>query len=318
MTNTSTSTDTRVSLSRANSPYGNRDYDVFTYSPQANGSTNNQPVSSHFLSVNLARELSTAQGRTIRVLFGAEYTQDRVRTIRSLAQGSYRNSQISTSVSTSFVDSFYSPSADEFYRQAIPSGSQRIYKTYKVYIAKDDSQAFVVEYQETGPLNAPTTITQNITGIDTSSFVDYQAYFVHNYRTYGYSKQYKQYLYIPSRDTNISSIISNLGIESRMRYHMGTSRFFPISNERTTTYINGYTVNSGYVSYVESIFSSYGNPTYITLPASNTQFSFYPQTSYNFSNVRLSDGTYRMYRLLVAIDGSEAYMTEYIENNPYY
>lgn len=317
-TNTSTSTETRTSITKDNSNNSYESYDVYTFVLQGNGYTNSQPNSSQFLTTSLVRELSTAQGRTVRVSFGTEYRQDSVRNIRTSAQSAYRNSQTTTSISSSYSDSFYSLSSDEFYRQGVSSGYNRTYKTYRLYIAQDNSEAFIVEYQEVGPVGQSNTYSQNILGLDTNSFSYYGSYFMHNYRTSGGSKQYKQYMYIPSRDTNTTTLISNLGINSRMSYNAGYNYNLSVNNERTNTYINGYTVNSGYVSSVESTFTSYVSPSYITLPASSSSFVFYPQTSYNFQNVRLSDGTYRMYRLLVATDGSEAYLTEYIENNPYY
>lgn len=312
-------TETRTNLARDNSYNSYKEYDVYTFSLQSNGYASNQPSSSRFLSTALSRQFSTRQGRSLSVYFGSTLDYNSVRNIRSTAQNSYKSSQTTVSTYSTFSDTFTSLSPDEFSRQAVSNGyNQKSYRTYKLYIAKDDSQAFIVEYLETGAGNS-SSYSQNISGIDTSSFSDSSTYFSHTYRTTnGYSKRYKQYIYVPQAGMSPSSIQSTLGMSYKTSYQMGTSRNLSVNNNYTTTTINGYTVNSGYISSLESSFSSYGYASYVTLPGSNSQITFSPRAGYDFQYAKLSDNTYRVYRLLVAEDGSDAYLTEYVQNAPNY
>lgn len=314
-------TETRTNLVRDNAYNSYKEYDVYTFSLQSNGYSSNQPSSSRFLSTSLSRQFSTRQGRSLSVYFGSTLDYNSVRNIRSTAQNSYKSSQTTLSTYSTFSDTFTSLSADEFSRQAVSNGySQKSYRIYKLYVAKDDSQAFIVEYLETGTGNN-STYSQNISGIDTSSFADSSTYFTHTYRTSNtYTKRYKQYAYVPQAGMSPSSVLSALGMSYRTSYQMGTSRNLYVNNNYTTTTINGYTVNSGYISSLESTFRSYGYPSYVTLPGSSSEYVFAPRVGYEFQYMKLSDNTYRVYRLLVAEDGSDAYLTEYIQttSNYYY
>ena len=188
------STQTRVDLIHANN-YTNsyRDYDVYTYIPQTNNYNNSQSYSNQFIATSLIRTLNSAQGRTIGIYYGAETDYSRIQNIRTLANNSIRTSQAPYSLSSSITDSFTSLSADDFNRQAIATGTNRVYRLYKLYIAKDNSEAFIIDYLETGT----TTLSRNITGLDLNSFVDNGSYFSHSY-TANTSKRYKNYLYIPA------------------------------------------------------------------------------------------------------------------------
>ncbi|MDD2693436.1 MAG: hypothetical protein PHY14_00715 [Candidatus Gracilibacteria bacterium] len=324
------STEIRTDIVRENTNNSYKTYDVYTFVPQSSGYSNSQPASSQFVSPSLSRQFSTLQGRTVSTYFGVVYDYNRVRNIRSSAESATKTAQSTLSSYASFSDTYRSPSPDDFSRQAVWNGSTRTYRFYRLYVARDNSQAFVVEYVESGSgyngyyqnngYSQYNGYSQNISGIDTNSFTDNGSYFTHTYRTVnGYSKRYKQYIYTPSAGSNPSTVISNLGINSRATYQKSTNRSQYVNSVYTNTAINGYTVNSGYVNSVESSFSSYGySSSYVTLPGSNSQISFAPRTGYDFQYARLSDNTYRMYRLLVAEDGSDAYVTEYIQNQPNY
>lgn len=54
-------TEMRTDLVRENTNNASREYDVYTFVPQSNGYSANQPSSSRFLSVSLNRQLSSAQ-----------------------------------------------------------------------------------------------------------------------------------------------------------------------------------------------------------------------------------------------------------------
>lgn len=316
--NSYNSTEIRTDIVRENTNNSYKTYDVYTFVPQSNGYSSSQPSSSQFVSSSLSRQFSTLQGRTVSTYFGAVYDYNRVKNIRSSAESSTKIAQSTLSSYASFSDTYRSLSSDEFSRQAVWNGSTKTYRFYKLYVAQDNTQAFVVEYVESGTGN--NGYSQNISGIDTNSFTDNSSYFTHTYRTVnGYSKRYKQYIYTPTSGLNPSTVISNLGINSRATYQTSTNRSQYVNSVYTNTAINGYTVNSGYVNSVESSFSSYGySSSYVTLPGSNSQISFAPRTGYDFQYARLSDNTYRMYRLLVAEDGSDAFITEYIQNQPNY
>lgn len=310
---TYSSTQARVDLIHSNT-YTNsyRDYDVYTYVPQTNNSNNSQPYSSQFISTSLIRTLNSAQGRTIGVYYGAETDNSRIQNMRTIANNSIRTSQATYNFSSNITDSFTSLSADDFNRQAIATGSNRLYRLYKLYIAKDNSEAFIVEYLETGT----TTLTRNITSLDLNSFVDNGSYFSHSY-TATNSKRYKNYLYIPAAGSNVTNVYNTLGITTRAQYQASTTRAQYVNGQYTSTAVNGYTVYASSIGNLESLFAGYSNPSYVMIPGSNTQITFAPLSNYNFQYARLSDNTYRAYRLLVAEDNSDAYITEYIENQPY-
>lgn len=192
--------------------------------------------------------------------------------------------------------------------------------------------AFIVEYIESGTgygynngygnsygynngYNSGYGSYQNtISGIDTNSFSDYGSYFTHSYRMSNGSKRYKMYTYIPPSGSSVSSTYTNLGISSRTSYNMGSSRTQYVNGQYTNTSINGYSVNANAISAIESSFLSYGYSSSVTLPGSNSQITFMPLIGNTLVYSRLSDNSYRMYRLLVAEDGSDAYLTEYVEN----
>ena len=307
------STQTRVDLIHANN-YTNsyRDYDVYTYIPQTNNYNNSQSYSNQFIATSLIRTLNSAQGRTIGIYYGAETDYSRIQNIRTLANNSIRTSQAPYSLSSSITDSFTSLSADDFNRQAIATGTNRVYRLYKLYIAKDNSEAFIIDYLETGT----TTLSRNITGLDLNSFVDNGSYFSHSY-TANTSKRYKNYLYIPAAWSNATNIYNSIGITTRAQYQAGTTRSQYVNGQYTSTAVNGYTVYASSIGNLESFFAGYSSPSSVILPGSNAQISFAPLSNYNFQYARLSDNTYRAYRLLVAEDNSDASITEYIENQPY-
>ncbi len=309
---TYSSTQTRVDLTHS-STYTNayRDYDVYTFIQQTNAYNNSQPYSNQFIATSITRTLSTAQGRTIAVSFGNENDSSRVQNIRNLANNATKTSQTTYNLSSNMIDTYTSLGADDFNRQAIATGANRLYRLYKLYIARDNSEAFVVEYLETGT----STLNRNILWLDTNSFVDNGSYFSHSYRA-DVSKRYKNYLYIPAAGSNSTNVYNILGISGRSQYQAGTTRSQYVNAQYTSTAINGYTVNLGSIGALESVFAGYVNPSYIILPGSNAQITFAPLTNYSFQYARLSDNTYRAYRLLVAEDNSDAYITEYIENQP--
>lgn len=197
-----------------------------------------------------------------------------------------------------------------------------MYRIYRLYISRDNSHAFLVEYIESGSSNTVSFASQTIRGIDTASFSDYGSYFTHTYSTSqnnSSTKRYKHYIYIPTPGSDPRTVLSNLGVSYRTTYQMGTTRMSSINGYTTNTTINGYTVRSEYMSSLESLMNTYGYSTsLISLPGSQSQISFSPVTGYAYSVGRLTDGTYRMYRLLVAEDGSDAYLTEYIEQSQSY
>ena len=307
------STQTRVDLTHANN-YTNsyRDYDVYTYILQTNNYNNSQPYSNQFIATSLIRTLNSAQGRTVGVYYGAETNNSRIQSIRTLANNSIRTSQATYNFSSSITDSFTSLGNDDYNRQSIATGTNRVYRLYKLYIAKDNSEAFIVEYLETGS----TTLSRNITGLDLSSFVDNGSYFSHSYITNN-SKRYKNYLYIPAAGSNATNIYNSIGIATRAQYQAGTTRSQYVNGQYTSTTVNGYTVYASSIGNLESFFAGYSSPSFVILPGSNVQISFAPLSNYNFQYARLSDNTYRAYRLLVAEDNSDAYITEYIESQPY-
>lgn len=324
---TSYTTQARTDLTL---PSVNRDYDMYTFILQSGGYATSQPTPDRFISSSIIRRLNTAQNHTIAVSFGTEYSYDRVRNIRTLAENSIRNSLSMGTLASNYSDGYSSPTSDEFVRQSISNGSTRSYRTYRLYIARDNSNAFLVDYLETGTITSPYygygngynsnynygygIYTSTISGIDTDSFTDYGSYFTHSYRMSNGSKLYKMYTYIPPAGSSVSNIYSNLGINSRTSYSMGTNRTQYVNGQYTNTSLNGYVVNSGYISAIESSFQSYGYSSSVTLPGSNSQINFSPLVGNSLSYSRLWDNSYRMYRLLVAEDGTDAYLTEYVQN----
>ena len=320
---TSYTTQARVDLTL---PNVNRDYDMYTFILQSGGYATSQPSPDRFISSNTIRRLDTAQNHSITVSFGSEYSYDRVRTIRTLAENSIRNSLSMATLASNYSDGYSSPTSDEFARQSVSNGSTRSYRTYRLYIARDNSSAFLVDYLETGAVNNSNSSYGNnynygygsysstISGVDMDSLVDYGSYFAHSYRMSNGSKRYKMYTYIPSAGSSVSNIYANLGMSSRTSYSMGTNRTQYVNGQYTNTSMNGYTVNNNSINAIESSFQSYGYSSSVTLPGSNTQIIFSPLTGNSLSYSRLSDNSYRLYRLLVAEDGSDAYLTEYVEN----
>lgn len=65
------------------------------------------------------------------------------------AQNAYRTSQSVVGLGSSFTDMYTSLSQDDFARQALWSGYSHTYRMYKLYVAQDNSEAFIIEYQET-------------------------------------------------------------------------------------------------------------------------------------------------------------------------
>ena len=310
---TPTLTQTRVDLTL---PNVNRDYDMYTFIPQINGSNSIQPSSNRFLSSTLIRELSTQQGRSVGVYFGQENVYDRVRNLRSLAESSTRSSLSSFVLANRTSDAYSSPSTEEFNRHAISSGNTRTYRYYRLYIARDNSNAFLIEYVEksvgynsnynnnynynynySNNYNPYTGYNNNyqygysstmISGIDTNSFSDYSSYFTHSYRMSNGSKRYKSYIYFPPSGSSVSTVQSNIGMNGRTSYQAGTTRSLYVNNQYTSTTINGYTVNQSSVSSLESTFRSYGyQSSSLSLPGSNDSLQFAPLTGYSYQIARL-------------------------------
>lgn len=150
-TNSAGNTEIRTNFTRDNAR-SYQDFDVFTFVLQGNGSRNNVPESNQFLPTSSVRDVSISQWRNVKVLFGAEYRNNAVQTIRMAAQNAYRTSQSVVGLGSSFTDMYTSLSQDDFARQSLWSGYLQAYRMYKLYVAQDNSEAFVVEYQETGSL----------------------------------------------------------------------------------------------------------------------------------------------------------------------
>lgn len=299
---TSYTTQARTDLTL---PSVNRDYDMYTFILQSGGYATSQPTPDRFISSSIVRRLNTAQNHTIAVSFGTEYSYDRVRSIRTLAENSIRNSFSNATLASNYSDGYSSPTSDEFARQSTSNGSTRSYRTYRLYVARDNSNAFLVDYLETGSVNTSNygygnnynynsnynsgygSYSSTISGINTDSFGDYGLYFTHSYRMSNGSKRYKMYTYIPSAGSSVSNIYSNLGISSRTSYSMGTNRTQYVNGQYTNTSINGYTVNYASINAIESLFQSYGYSSSVTPPGSNSQIYFSPLVGNSLSYSRL-------------------------------
>lgn len=289
-----------------NSSNFSKEYDIYDFAFQNNINTA-QPISSTFLPVSLVREVYSQNNTKISTSFGVESSANRVLTIRNTAEIVNRSSKSSAVITSSTSLYHY------LNYLSVSTSTNQTYTNYRLFIAKDNSEAFIVEHtQLTSTRSTSNPGTTGVLGLDIGSFTYGNAgYLTHAYRSPSTNKRYKEYLMTPYNNTNISNLMMNLDLSNTTYSNETmTSPMYTLGSRNFITTTNGYTIKSGGISKLESFFS-YSNPSITAL--SGRTFSFSPIGDTTFQNSKLSDSTYRQYRLLVAEDGSDAHLTEYIE-----
>lgn len=289
-----------------NSANFSKEYDIYDFAFQNNINTT-QPISSTFLPVSLVREFYSQNNTKISTAFGVEGNSSRVLTIRNTAEIVSRISKSSAVISNTSTLYHY------LNFLSVSNSLNQTYTNYRLFIAKDNSEAFIVEHtQLTSSRSSSTPGTTGVLGLDIGSFTYGNAgYITHTYRTPSTNKRYKEYILTPYNNTNMTNLMMNLDLgNTTYSNETMTSPSYTLVSRNFITTINGYLIKAGSITKLESFFS-YSNPSITAL--SGRTFSFSPIGDTTFQNSKLSDNTYRQYRLLVAEDGSDAHLTEYVE-----
>ncbi len=271
---------------------------------------------------------------TITTSFLSETNTEKVKNLRVVAESPYSSKVSKTSKLLSLNSLFwiFGPLSDEqFNRDAVNTSENGIitnkanYTTYFLYIAKDNSEAFTISYVQSG-IKQVLPVQKYLLWINSNS-----SRYTWNYTTTIYSinpsiyKTYHAYIYTPSAWLSISEIYRTIGCPSTLSFciddqQMNISPSYFIDGYEFNNVINGYSITASKISTVEQAFRQLSSKWTPDFNNQDYRFQFY--WIWNNDFITRKTGyldypgileTYRTYRLFVADDLSEAYLTEYMQ-----
>ena len=139
-----------------------KEYDVYLFTPNP---TNGQPSQKSFIPKPQNLIWNTYNSYTITTNFQSETSLDKVKSIRSLADNSYYMSKQNKTLTKDSLYEIFGFLPDNYFNERAflsqPNNALYMYATYLLYVAKDNSEAFTVSFNQSGK-KKPNTIASNM------------------------------------------------------------------------------------------------------------------------------------------------------------
>ena len=134
---------------QSNSANFHKEYDVYLFTPTTQGVENGQPWSMNFVNITDTSSTTKENNYDIFAYFGSEASPQKILDIRNAV--SKYTAQTKFLDSTRQSEDFTPLNKETFEKEARKIFTSKQYGTYRLYIAKDNSQAFVVEFSQVIP-----------------------------------------------------------------------------------------------------------------------------------------------------------------------
>lgn len=277
-----------------------KEYDVYLYTP--NSSKNNQPSATTFIPKPERLIYDYYNSYTITTNFQSETDSSKIGVMRFLAAVNPPVNKTSVILSKDSSYWYFTPLPDtSFSRDAVlvPSTWKSNYTTYFLYIAKDNSEAFTVNYVQSGMKKQQNWILSlNLNAVKLNAWD----------LSFGYNidqsvqKNYQECFYVAPPTTDVSRILGVLDLNQTTMFWVPWT--FRSEGKEFTLWIYWYKISPDQVSIAKSMFW-----TNCQSPANFSSPSFTLQSYSEYQTKKLSDNTYRTFRLVTDMNNSEAYLT---------
>lgn len=291
-----------------NNTGSSKDYDIFVYTPSNNLLSNKQPLSTQFISGNEKIYTSSQNGYTITSSFQAETDKSRVQNIRSLVTtAEYKSKSELNIIWTGVTQSFIALNDQQFFSQAKldPETYKWNYETYMIYVAKDNSEAFIVRWNQIWTkVRIPELSIKNMAFVEGS----YKPSITFNTAN---SSIYKQYYFMPNAWSDYQETYRKLWIDTSIYSKFIQSMVF-WDNKKYYT-ISGFPITFEQSQNFQTFFAT-------SWSTANLQWGYVTFDilgKSQFESKKLKDGYFYQYMLLVSEDASQSFLIEYQQLNSY-
>jgi hypothetical protein len=204
----------------------------------------------------------------ITTSFTSETSRGKVKSIRELADKSEKSGISSVSMNSATQSNFFIPLSDElFAKKAVlrlengVNTNKYFYGTYQLFIAKDNSQAFTINYVQTGK-KKPELAKKYLLGINADGIKYYGGVTFTDYKVdASIYKNYISYIYTPAAGMTLTEINKKMGFAGgamAMGIERQDSYMSPVYKDaygvEFYTITNGYPIMNGNIKSVEAAF----------------------------------------------------------------
>lgn len=282
---------------------GSKLFDYYSYTPSDTLESNNQPLATSFISGDEQKQINIFNGYTLTALFQTVTDKGQIQKLRSQVAKSIQSASGTLTIG-SWVTTLHIPLADgEFYSRAKldPRSNIATYESYVLYIAQDNSEAFILRTIQSGSKVRIQLLDLKTLNFSANSYDPRLTFYPPT------GIEYQEYFYMPGTGATIESLQKLLQFEK-----LGDPEFIEtVHLENKTRYytVQGYPIEFEHAKYLRSFFRS--GTKGISLTNGSIGMNLLPKAT--FDAVKSPDSLARQYQLISSTDKSQAYLIELIQ-----